>query len=408
MNKALLALRNEIAMTVKRRSFLLVALGVPSAMIVVTLIVSLLNRPQAAPAPASARPQTAQVEGYVDHSGIIARLPADVPADRLGRYADEQAANQALAQGEIEAYYVVPADYLATGKLVYVHPQANLTTRPTTVGVMQWTLLVNMLGGDMERAARVWSPMQITATALRPETARAGAEGLSMLPYLVVLVFYVVVIMSGSLLRNSMGEERKNRVQEILLTSVDPLHLLIGKIAALGIVGLGQTLLWAAIGYAAMRVMGSANILPAGLQLPVSLIAWTAVFFVLGYAVYGSLLAGLGALAGPNAAGSSSADVVVLWPTLIPLVLWAPIVDDPNGVLAVVLSLFPLTSPVAVILRMVVGPVPVWQLALAIALQIVTAALVVRGVASAFRAQNLLTGQPFSMKSYIAMMLGRA
>ncbi len=407
MNKTLLTLRNEILMPVMRRSFQLVALGVPVVMIVATLAVALLSRPQAAQASEAARPQTTQVEGYVDHSGIIMALPADVPAERLRRYADEQAANQALAQGEIEAYYVVPADYLATGKLAYVHPAANMTTRPRTVAVVQWTLLVNMLDGDIEQAARVWNPMRITATALSPAEARSGGDGLFMLPYIVVLVFYVVVVMSGSLLRNSLGEERKNRVQEVLLTSTSPLSLLTGKILALGIVGLGQIVLWAAVGYASLRVLGSTNALPATFQVPISLIVWMAVFFVGGYAVYGSLLAGVGALAGPNTPGSSAADVMVLWPTLIPLVLWAPIVDHPNGMVAIFLSLFPLTSPVAVILRLVVGSVPVWQLALAIALLIVTAWLVVRGVASALRAQNLLTGQPFSMKSYIRMMLRR-
>jgi ABC-2 type transport system permease protein len=411
MNKTLLILRNEIVTTVTRRSFLLIAVGVPLLIMLVTLLIWFVKRPEAvATGDSTSRPQTAQVEGYVDHSGIIKQLPPDVSPSKLLHYDDEQAANRGLDQGTIEAYYVVPSDYVATGKLFYVHPKASLTTNPTTVWVIQWTLLVNMLGGDAERAAHIWNPMLLKATALAPDVARSRSEGegLFMLPYIVVFAFYIVVLMAGGLLRNSMGDERKNRVQEILLTCANPIQFLAGKIAALGIVGLLQMLLWASIGYVSLRIMGQTDILPADFRLPPAIIAWTAIFFLLGYAVYGSLLGGLGALTGPNTPGSSSADFVVIWPTVIPLVLWGPIVDYPSSALAIVLSLFPLTSPIAMLMRLIMGGVPAWQLALSIALLIATAYLVVRGVAATFRAQNLLTGQPFSLRGYVAMMLGRA
>jgi ABC-2 type transport system permease protein len=408
MNKSLLVLRNETMMTVSRRSFLLIAVGIPLLMMAVTLGLWFIDRPGNVTPTENARPQAAQIEGFVDKSGIITRLPSDIPPSKLLSYADEQAANQALTQGAIQAYYVIPRDYMATGKLTYVDPQANLTTSARSVGVMQWTLLFNMMDGDAERAARVWNPMRLKTTALTPVQTTDTSSRLFMLPYFIVFAYYIVVVMSGSLLRNSMGDEKKNRVQEILLTSITPMQLLVGKITALGIVGLLQMLLWASTGYIMLRVMGQTNLLPASLHLSPSLIIWTAVFFLLGYAVYGSLLGGLGALTGPNAPGSSTADITVLWPTIIPLVLWGPIVDTPGSALATVLSIFPLTSPIAMLMRMIVGEVPAWQLALSVALLIVTAYLVLRGVAALFRAQNLLTGQPFTMRGNIAMLLGRA
>jgi ABC-2 type transport system permease protein len=409
MNKTSLILRNEIITTINRRSFQLIAIGVPLIMAIVTVVVWIVSKPQpAAPALQASQAQTIASEGFVDQSGIVVMLPPDIPAGALNRYRDEQAANQAITNGAITAYYVVPADYLASGKLYYVHPQASLTTSTGTSWAMRWALLVNLLGGDVEQAALVWNPMHLTTTALAVQQPIVVSEDLFMLPYLVVLAMYAVTVMSGSLLRNSLGDERKNRVQEILLTSASPLQLLAGKITALGIVGLLQMLLWASIGFVMLRSLGQAAILPAGFRLPPSLIAWAAVFFLLGYAVYGSLLAGLGALTGPNSPGSATADFVVIWPTLIPLLAWSIIVENPHGTLALILSLFPLTSPVAMLIRLVMGGVPLGQLLLSVALLVLTAAFVVRGVAAMFHAQLLLTGQQFTMRRYVALLLGRA
>ncbi len=222
------------------------------------------------------------------------------------------------------------------------------------------------------------------------------------------LLIYICIITSSSLLRNSVGEERKNRVQEILFASVSPLQLLAGKFLGLGIVGLGQTLLWVVTGYVFLPLRGASLNLPAGDPIPASLIFWGVVFFVLSYAVYGTLLAGLGALTGPNVAGSGTADFVVIWPLLIPVFLASIIVQYPHSALAVGLSLFPLTASGGILMRLGVGGVPLWQPVLAVVLMLVTAYLTIQAVARMFRAQVLLTGQPVTVKRYVAMLLGRA
>jgi ABC-2 type transport system permease protein len=214
--------------------------------------------------------------------------------------------------------------------------------------------------------------------------------------------------MSSSLLRQSMGNERKDRVQEVLMLSVSPRQMLTGKVLGLAVVGLLQTVIWAGGGYAMMRLGGQTLNLPADAQLPFSIVAWSVVFFALGYAVYASLLGGVGALAGPNRMGSSSADFVIIWPLIIPIFFMMFLIENPNGMLAVALSLFPLTAPVAMITRLAAGGVPLWQPILSAALMAVSAIFVVRAVARVFRAQMLLSGQPFTVKRYLAALLGRA
>jgi ABC-2 type transport system permease protein len=222
------------------------------------------------------------------------------------------------------------------------------------------------------------------------------------------LLLYVAIILSSSLLRQSMGNERRDRVQEVLLLSVNPQQLLTGKVFGLAVVGLLQTLVWAGSGYAMMRLGGQTLNVPVAAQLPPSIVAWSVVFFVLGYVVYASLLGGVGALAGPNRMGSSSADIVVIWPMIVPIFFMMILIQNPNGTLAVALSLFPLTAPVAMVTRLAAANIPLWQPVVAVGLMAATAMLVVRAVARVFRAQILLSGQPFTVGRYFASLLGRA
>jgi ABC-2 type transport system permease protein len=98
---------------------------------------------------------------------------------------------------------------------------------------------------------------------------------------------------------------------------------------------------------------------------------------------------------------------VVIFPLIIPIFLLSILINDPNGMLATILSLFPLTAPVAMMTRLSAGNVPLWQTSLSAILLAVTAVLVVRSVARMFRAQTILSGQPFSRKLFFSALLGR-
>ena len=92
---------------------------------------------------------------------------------------------------------------------------------------------------------------------------------------------------------------------------------------------------------------------------------------------------------------------------MLPLFLLQIIVSDPNGTTALILSLFPLTAPVAMMSRMAATQVPVWQILLAVLLLMGFAYLIIRSVAGLFRAQTLLSGQAFNLKTYFMALLGR-
>jgi ABC-2 type transport system permease protein len=221
------------------------------------------------------------------------------------------------------------------------------------------------------------------------------------------MFFYIIILTSASLLLSSVASEKESRVMEIMMTSVTPMQMLTGKIIALGATGLLQTVVWSGAGLLLLRISGSSFNIPVAFQLPISILGWGVLFFLLGYALYGSLMAGLGALV-PNLREASQATTVIILPLILPLLLINNLISDPNGTLSVILSIFPLTSPVSMMTRLAAADVPIWEPILATLLLVGTVYLVIRAVAGMFRAQNLLSGQAFKIGIFFKELLGRS
>jgi ABC-2 type transport system permease protein len=413
MRKVLLVLRHEVITTITSRSFLFAAFGVPLISALVIFGASLLNRsaPSAISEIFGAGGQISgqeKHEGYVDYSGLIRVIPDSLPAGALQAFADEKAASQAVEAGKISAYYIIPADYLQTGQVIYVRPDFNPLSAFDQTGVIQQVLQVNLLGGNLKLANQIENPLNLQIKVLEPSQQRDQNNPLTFfLPYAVTMIYYVVIIMSSSLLLNSVTKEKENRVVEILMSAVTPRQLLSGKIAGLGLVGLLQTILWVGTGLLLLRLSGRAFSIPAVFQLPASFLIWGILFFLLGYAVYASLMAAVGALV-PNLREASQATFLVIFPLLIPLFAISILIDQPDGPLAVILSLFPLTAPVTMMTRLAATSVPLWQTLLSAVVLGLTGVIIVRAVAGMFRAQTLLSGQSFSLKNLFNALAGRA
>jgi ABC-2 type transport system permease protein len=418
MNKTWLVLRHELVSTFRRRSFLVMAFGLPLLAIIVVGVITLLRgdtgsgTDQASPSPG---PEV-QVEGYVDLSGLIGTVPDAIPAGRLVAYAGEEEAKQALTSGEIAAYYLIAADYVETGELFYVYPDSKPLLSDGQEWVIQRTLLENLVG-DAELAELVWYPMGLEWTRLSVEQPGAAAQDdagetndvAQFIPAVMVILLFISLNVNANLLAESVSKEKENRTIEILMVSISPEQMLTGKIAALGASGLIQVMLWVGTAVVLVNLTGQTLALPPGFTIPASILFWGAVFYLLGYAVYGSLLAGVGSLVS-RMKDASQASFLILSPLMLGYLigLLAPLAEETQALLPVVLSMFPLTAPVLMMMRLADGTVPLWQLLLSAALMLGTAYLIVRAVAAMFHAQNLLSGQPFSVKRFFRAILGRA
>ncbi len=413
MKQVWLVMKNELINVVARRSFILTTLGIPLISTLIFMGASALNRRASGAASAAISQIVGEAEaaptaeGFVDPGGIVKMIPTAVQEGRLLRYPDESAARQALSEGKVTSFYIIPADYLESGKLTYIRTDFNPLSGFNQAGLMQWVLKVNLLGGDVALGSLVDAPLNLETVSLAPTPQRDEGNPLTFwLPYAVTFIFYLVILMTASLLLSSLTKEKENRVLEILMASINPRQLLVGKITALGLAGLLQTLLWVSTGYVLLRLSGRAFSLPPAFQLPVSILFWGVVFFLLGYAVYASLMAAVGALV-PNLREASQATFIMILPMIIPMMMISVIVEEPHGALAVGLSLFPLTAPVTMMTRLSAGDVPLWQVLLSVAILAATAVFIVRGVARLFRAQTLLTGQKFQLRRLFAALAGR-
>ncbi len=412
MNKVLLVLKNEITTLISRPSFWLALLGLPLVGGLIFAGVGAINKSASVTQTVNqvlSGSQDTRPEGYVDLSGIIHQIPESVPPGSFVSFSDEISGRQALAAGEISAFYIVPADYVQNGIITSIRPDLNpLATSSGQSDLFTWVLQVNLAGGDILLANLVNGPLKVDDISLAAVAAPDENNPLAFwTPYIITLIFYMLIVGSATLLLSNISKEKENRVIEMLLTSVTPRQLLTGKILGLGIVGLGQTLFWFGTSYVLLNLSGRTFKLPSAIHLPVSFLAWGLVFFLLGYAVYASLMAGLGALA-PNLREASQATFVITLPLIVPLFLASSVfMQAPNGMIAIVLSLFPLSAPVAMMARLSAGGVAWWQPWLAIALLAGTIFLIVRAVAGMFRAQALLSGQGFKFKTFLHALAGK-
>jgi len=427
MKRTLSVFIHEMVTALGRPSYLLITFGVPLLGLLIFTVITIFRAQtddSSVEEPAPSESFELGVEGYVDEGGLIQSIPPDLPPEQLIAFPDEASARIVLDAGEIEAYYIIPEDYLQTGEIVYVRPEYTVFSPNSQDWVMRWTLLYNITGADADRASFIWHPMNTNTKDLSLQTSSAASGSdecitpgpecdysllMRLLPMAMLVLFYVFIAAGAGLMLNNVSKEKQNRTMETLLLSVNPRQMLAGKIAGLGVISLLQVMVWITAAYVVLRIGGTTLSLPPGFTIPISILVWTLVFFVLGYIIYSSLMAGMGAMV-PDVKAATQASMIVLSPLLIGYIIsvMPPVQDNTNGALATFLSIFPLTAPPVMMMRLVVGGVPIWQPLLAAVLMVLALVIIVRAVAGMFHTQNMLTGQPFKIKLYLNALLGRS
>jgi ABC-2 type transport system permease protein len=414
MNKVWSVLKTEFINTITRRSFILTLILVPLLPALILGGISLFGGDQPIEWASGAMqplPDDQVTEGYLDLANIITYTPAWLTEERLIRFDIETDAREAVLTGKISSYYVIQPDYMETGGIQVVSQDFNPMASTDTTWVINALIQFNLLDGDQAMFEVFQNPIQVQYFDLAPEETEAAGVDMSnpiifYIPYGMTMLFYVLILTSASLMMNSVAKEKENRVMEILVSSIKPRELLTGKIFGLGLVGLLQLVLWLGSAVVMLRLSGRTLQIPPEAQLSVGILIWGIVFFILGYLVYGTIMAGVGALVG-TVKEASQATFIVILPILIPLMMVGAIINQPHAPLSVILSLIPFTAPNTIMTRMAVTSVPLWQILTAIGLLIITIILLIRAVSGMFRAQLLLTGQKFSLGLFIKTLRGK-
>ena len=206
------------------------------------------------------------------------------------------------------------------------------------------------------------------------------------------LALYLVLVLFGQAVAQSVTEEKSSRVVELLLTTLSPRRLLAGKVLGVGVLGLGLLLIPGAAALAAGSLAGGAG-LPAAAPKAVALVL---LWFVLGYFLYSLVFAALGALV------SRQEDLAAaIVPVTILLAggffIGAIVANHPNGTLAQVAAFLPPFSPMVVPARMVLGNMSIIALTAAVALDLLAAAGLILLAARVYERAILQTGAPLKL-----------
>jgi ABC-2 type transport system permease protein len=238
-------------------------------------------------------------------------------------------------------------------------------------------------------ARTVWSSIAITADGTE---AQQDEDVPFIMAMALIMIIYMMVIMYGSHTLTAVIEEKSSRMVEVLLASISPGDLMLGKVMGIGLAGLTQFGIWAgAFFLLSQRGVSVGDFaLDTSFLTPVTLINFVA-FFLLGFFLYATLYAGIGAMCN-TVQDSQQFHTPLLMGLVIPMMLLTLVIRAPDSTVSVVLSLFPLFSPVVMFMRVCVETPPLWQIALSWALMLGSIWLAARAAGKLFRMGILMYG----------------
>jgi len=369
MSKTWLLIKHEFLVMVRRKGFIILTLLIPAIALLGILAGQII------PSLVKTSTQTTHKIGYVDYVGNFTTATSEGNINLI-KFGTESAAKTALLNKDLEEYFVIPSDYLATGFIQRYTLKSEIEMSSASQTAIRDFLLTNLLqGSSPDIIARVKSPLNVASTTFTSSGEIAKQQGgiaALILPYIFSILLMMSIFSSSGYLLQGLGEEKENRVMEILLSSVSSGQLLMGKVIGLGAAGLLQILIWLISANFIFRIasssfssiLGTLNVTPEFLILGV-------LYFILGYLLVAIGMAGAGAVA-PTARDGQQLSVLFTLPVIIPIYFMGLIMTNPENIVVKILTFFPVTAPITVMVRLGISGIPIWELAVSITLLVLS------------------------------------
>jgi ABC-2 type transport system permease protein len=307
-----------------------------------------------------------------------------------------------VREGKLDGFAWIEADAVSSRKGIYYSRNAGDFIEGSQVSrALRFALGERQLaehGFSAAEAKTLLGPVALDSVHIdRQGSNQSNGLGAVFLPYLLLAAIYATVLIYGLSVMRSVIEEKSSRVVEVLLGSVTPMQLMAGKIIGVGAVGLTQIGIWAV----ASGILGSGSIAMAhqvignnmkDAHISSAVLVLFPVFFILGYATYACLYAAIGAMVNSDEEAQQLQFPVTL-PLVLCMVFAAAIIRDPNTPLAFWLSMFPLTSPIIMYVRVAVSMPPAWQIASSVAISLASLYGLVWLTSRIFRVGILMYGK---------------
>lgn len=391
MRNVFIIAKREYLERVRTRSFLLMTILIPALMIGVSVVPALIANktsggtkkvvlvtanPQAGAALREQildlnKPQKdADISG--GRRGPLTATRYDVTVETDLSDASRKALVEKVKQKELDGVIWASDEALSSRKFDYITRDVSsfidtsLMERAISQGMRRQTLKnKGLTDADIEGALK---PVDLAAQS--PEGKdKPDPQKLFFTVLALTMVLYMTILLYGVNVMRAILEEKTSRVMEVMLSTATSQELMTGKILGVSAVGLTQVGIWAVVaGGLPLVAAGSAGLLQ-GVLTP-GLLVYFAVFFLLGFALYSTLCAAIGAMVNSEQE-AQQLQIVVMMPLILSVIIMVNIIQYPASPLAFWASLFPFTSPLIMLTRLALQPPPTWQIVLSIALLLV-------------------------------------
>ena len=347
---------HELKTMYRRRMFQIVTVALPVVALGALAVAWLVHNTD--------QDEEADKVGYVDAAGLFTGHQAQGQVDFVS-YPTRDAGMAALLADDVRRLYLIPEDYLGTGLVERFKVGLGLGFDEGADPQLRGFLLDNLseAAPESEVIERLKDPLRLAGVAV-DSTGAVQQLNFPRVLFFLVLAFLLMfsLAMTGGFLLQGLGEEKENRIMEVLLSSVTPAQFMIGKVLGLGAAGLSQILAWVVSGRIILELLSS---VASGVELSLpglgpTLVAF--VFFVLGYLLFATLMAGVGAIS-PTTRESQQLSIILTLPLIVPIYGWIYIVENPTAVVVRIGTFFPLTAPLIVLQRLGPEAIEPWELA---------------------------------------------
>jgi len=385
--------RQEFKMTAANKAFVVITIIGPFLILGITVLPGLLS----INTKIAAGTEVAVVGG---DDAIFTKAKAAAASSNLilVRGNNTAALQREVGAGSLSGLLVLPDNYLDAVSFDYY-------SKTGTDMVVSQTLSA-IIGSEVV-AARLskegLDPAKVSYLSARPEldvkkigaggaTSSGGFTDILFTVMGFVMMLYMTVLLYGQMIGRSVVTEKTSKTVEIMLSSVRPVELLFGKLLGKGLAGLLQYGIWIVAALLLVHIVGPSLHVKPPADLTMANLGVLVGFFVLAFFLYSAIYGALGAGAEDEQHLTQLAWPVMIF-LIIPLVAIASFVMAPGSPFSVTLSFFPLTSPIVMMIRILVSTPPLWQIGLSVAVLVLTVIGCVFLAAKIFRVGILMTGK---------------
>ena len=387
----------EVIRTIKKRRFWVGMLAMPLMIVVIFTLVVVSNENSAK---SSKNQKNAHFSfEYIDNSGLI---EANAVANLKGKLAPSVDVGISLVKsGKIDAFFVYPLNPSQAPIAIYgIDKGVFENGKYSSVALKILQKSVETKIGSAELAAIDRGGIKSITSTFKDGKISGGIN--SLIPSMLFLViFYIIIILLGNQMLTSTLDEKENRVTEMILTTINPTNLVLGKVLSLFMLGVLQMAIFALpilIGYAFFRSdLRLPNIDFSHLVFNPQQMTLGALMLLGGFALFTGTLVALGA-AMPTAKDAGPIFGALITLIFIPFYIFSLIASDPQALIVQIFSYFPYSAPVTGMLRNGFGTLPLWQGIVVVVELWVLAAIVLRLAVRLFRYGSIEYSRKLSIR----------